>query len=361
VDLTGKPTIPSTAADVGAVPTTRTVAGHALSADVTLAKADVGLGNVDNTADSAKTFTESQVTGLTTDLAAKAPLASPAFTGNPTAPTPTAGDNDTSIATTAFVTAAVAAGGGGGGGGLTYVAKTGTYTAAASDAIMCNASGGAFTITLPSSPSAGTQVLVKKTDTDETKFVTVGSTDSIDGFSSLALRKYGSFIHVLYTGSTWMIIGQSKLWVANCRLIPTISGGVSTVKINYTGANNYSQLTGWVLDFDDTGGLMWSSGSPNKIVAPWDGTYNVRFTAFPDGALADYTAIQVRRNRSGTVDTPLQNDLGNTSGDWRARSVQGPVVCKKNDELTFWMENRNTLTNADPNSQLTNMLVTYQG
>jgi hypothetical protein len=32
-----------------------------------------------------------------------APLNSPAFTGNPTAPTPTAGDNDTSIATTAFV------------------------------------------------------------------------------------------------------------------------------------------------------------------------------------------------------------------------------------------------------------------
>lgn len=42
----------------------------------------------------------------------RAPLNSPAFTGNPTAPTPTAGDNDTSIATTAFVTAAVAAGGG---------------------------------------------------------------------------------------------------------------------------------------------------------------------------------------------------------------------------------------------------------
>lgn len=40
---------------------------------------------------------------VTTALAAKAPLASPAFTGNPTAPTPTAGDNDTSIATTAFV------------------------------------------------------------------------------------------------------------------------------------------------------------------------------------------------------------------------------------------------------------------
>jgi len=37
----------------------------------------------------------------------KADLASPTFTGNPTAPTPTAGDNDTSIATTAFVTGAI--------------------------------------------------------------------------------------------------------------------------------------------------------------------------------------------------------------------------------------------------------------
>jgi hypothetical protein len=38
--------------------------------------------------------------------------ASPVLTGNPTAPTPTAGDNDTSIATTAFVRSAVVAGGG---------------------------------------------------------------------------------------------------------------------------------------------------------------------------------------------------------------------------------------------------------
>lgn len=40
---------------------------------------------------------------------AKADLDSPVFTGNPTAPTPSPGDNDTSLATTAFVTAALAA------------------------------------------------------------------------------------------------------------------------------------------------------------------------------------------------------------------------------------------------------------
>jgi len=47
---------------------------------------------------------------------ALARLASPTFTGDPKAPTASPGDNDTSIASTAFVTAAVAAGGGSGGG-----------------------------------------------------------------------------------------------------------------------------------------------------------------------------------------------------------------------------------------------------
>lgn len=49
---------------------------------------------------------ESDVTNLVSDLALKSPIASPVFTGDPKAPTPAPGDNDTSIATTAFVAAA---------------------------------------------------------------------------------------------------------------------------------------------------------------------------------------------------------------------------------------------------------------
>jgi hypothetical protein len=49
------------------------------------------------------TQAQSTVTNLVSDLALKAPLASPAFTGTPTAPTATAGDSDTQLATTAFV------------------------------------------------------------------------------------------------------------------------------------------------------------------------------------------------------------------------------------------------------------------
>jgi hypothetical protein len=44
---------------------------------------------------------------ITTALAAKAPLASPALTGNPTAPTQTLGNDSTRVATTAFVKAAI--------------------------------------------------------------------------------------------------------------------------------------------------------------------------------------------------------------------------------------------------------------
>ncbi len=44
---------------------------------------------------------------VSTALAPYAPINTPVFTGNPQAPTPTAGDNDTSIATTAFVATAL--------------------------------------------------------------------------------------------------------------------------------------------------------------------------------------------------------------------------------------------------------------
>jgi hypothetical protein len=50
---------------------------------------------------------DTEFNNIATAVATKADLASPALTGTPTAPTPTAGDNDTSIATTAFVSTAV--------------------------------------------------------------------------------------------------------------------------------------------------------------------------------------------------------------------------------------------------------------
>ena len=79
-----------------------TVAGR--TGNVVLTKSDVGLGNVDNTADSAKPVSTAQQTALNL----KADIASPALTGIPTAPTAVAGTNTTQLATTAYVNAEIA-------------------------------------------------------------------------------------------------------------------------------------------------------------------------------------------------------------------------------------------------------------
>jgi hypothetical protein len=94
-----------TVADSTKVPTTRTVNSHALSADVTVSKSDVGLGNADNTSDANKPVSTAAQTAL--DL--KANLASPTFTGTPalpsgtTATTQSQADASTKLATTAYV------------------------------------------------------------------------------------------------------------------------------------------------------------------------------------------------------------------------------------------------------------------
>jgi hypothetical protein len=77
-------------------------------ADAAAARTTLGLGSAatsNTTAFAAATHTHvvSDVTGLQTALDAKAPLASPTFTGTPAAPTAAADTNTTQVATTAFV------------------------------------------------------------------------------------------------------------------------------------------------------------------------------------------------------------------------------------------------------------------
>lgn len=57
-----------TPANIGAVPTSRTVNGHALSANVTVTASDVGLGNVNNTSDLNKPISTATQTALDTKV-----------------------------------------------------------------------------------------------------------------------------------------------------------------------------------------------------------------------------------------------------------------------------------------------------
>ena len=48
-----------------------------------------------------------QIYDVGNDISNLAPISSPAFSGTPTAPTPTAGDDSTKVATTEFVKSAI--------------------------------------------------------------------------------------------------------------------------------------------------------------------------------------------------------------------------------------------------------------
>lgn len=84
---------------------TRAGKGAPLSA----AEHDGNLTHVMDRANHTGTQSQATISNLVADLAAKAPLASPAFTGAPTAPTAAPGTNTTQLATAAFVQAAIAA------------------------------------------------------------------------------------------------------------------------------------------------------------------------------------------------------------------------------------------------------------
>jgi len=111
---------------------TQTLTNKTITAPAGLVKADVGLGNVDNTADTVKPISADTQTALNL----KAPLASPALTGTPTAPTAAPGTNTTQVATTAFAKA----------GADAAVAQAAAYTDASVASIIDSAPGALNTL-----------------------------------------------------------------------------------------------------------------------------------------------------------------------------------------------------------------------
>lgn len=83
----------------------------------------------------------------------KAPLASPAFTGNPTAPTQSTSDDSTRLATTAFVKAAIA----GAAGGTTWNIAGSAATLVEGSSNIVTA---AVDMSLPASMSTGSQIII---------------------------------------------------------------------------------------------------------------------------------------------------------------------------------------------------------
>ena len=107
----------------------------------------VGLGSVDNSSDAAKPIS----TATQAALISKAPIASPSFSGIPTAPTASPRNNSTQIATTAYTDAAIALASANANQGVADNSVTATKiaTGAVTDAKITSVSGSKITGVIP--------------------------------------------------------------------------------------------------------------------------------------------------------------------------------------------------------------------
>jgi hypothetical protein len=128
----------------------------------------------------------------------KAPLASPSFTGTPTAPTAAFSTDTTQLATTAFVMAQLKA------CVESISTKTGAYTLVNTDAtILCDATAAGFTVTLPATPVTGQMYNIKKIDSTANVVTISGNGQNIDGAASVPLAAQWQSWTLQYDGTAW--------------------------------------------------------------------------------------------------------------------------------------------------------------
>lgn len=84
--------------------------------------------------------------------------------------------------------------------------KTSNYTATIGETLLCDAAFGGFTITLPSSPTSGGEIDIKKTSGGGNTVTIDGNGNNIDGNSQYYLTNENESITVISDGSNWFII-----------------------------------------------------------------------------------------------------------------------------------------------------------
>ena len=92
----------------------------------------------------------------------------------------------------------------------TWTVRTSGYTAINGDKIVANTTGGAFTITLPATPSSGHTVSIADGGTWATNNLTVARNGStIKGLSqNYVLVNSGNMVDFIYNGTTWLVFND---------------------------------------------------------------------------------------------------------------------------------------------------------
>jgi hypothetical protein len=282
---------------------------------------------------------------LTSSTAAStyAPLASPALTGNPTAPTPDTSDNDTSIATTAFVNAFVPA------------AST---TVAGKVELATDAETRTGTSTSLATTPSGVSSLRYHLNTDEQEFTNVVWLTATSGGGQASNQRLAKFMNsftttgygVVYVDLTNSSIGNnassaidwSKKQVYSCRVtINPLPSDDNTVLRIQLGKNITSSVAG---DISVRGIGIKMTGNNDMVLMAHDGTtLSTSTTSFKPTANQCFE-LRLESNGSGSVTAFVNNSsIGTVTG--------GPTTRGSANQNGVYLENQN-LGSVTTGSQL---------
>jgi hypothetical protein len=234
-------------------------------------------------------------TALAADLANKANIVSPTFTGSPSAPTPTSTDNSTNIATTAFVQAAIAA---------TNIASDGTITSGSSAVIAVEKGGTGATTASAARTNLGLVIgtnvqapLVAGTD----YLVPTGSAASLTNFPTFNQNTTGTSSNITEivlpaNGGT----GLSATGTDGQVLTSTNSGTLTWTGTHYIGESYGGGKVFFVYDNGKHGLIAASSDQSNAI--RWFGGSNTNTRARGNGVGAGLKNTAIIIANQGPVD-----------------------------------------------------------
>jgi len=225
--------------------------------------------------------------------------------------------------------------------------KTGNYTVLGSDGtVVCSASGGAFTLTLPAAASFSNKLLTFKKSAADTSFnaITIdgNASETIDGATTTTLDTAGESVVILSDGSNWHIVDRRipSTWTS---FTPTGSWSSNTT---YTG---YWRRSGDSIDLEVK---VATSGAPTTaaltINIPNSSAWTINTSKlsqanntkkFGSGSLWDQSAgvwytTFVNYNSTTSLMCTIQDDAAAAVLEGTV-SESNPIIFAASDYVTF--------------------------